>query len=294
MTQFDNIDGLWSTAQWSYIRKNIGEWRGCFIQFSSAANPVSETPSVLILEEDCPNQHMTLVLKRTSQGKNTHILERDLGYPGAVPYICFFPTGAFSQGAMQRRPWSSFGAEFSLLFDQQRMRLVQLYKGTASGDHTLDYVTLIPEYRFPDKGRPAETVTAHLSMDSLLGTWQGESLYLPATMETPQIGTSYWQAECSNDQLLLSFAPESNLQKAVSQRFTRVDQHRWQAVENPLQLWLLPGNISCTVYPQLPRNYGAQLELCWYLSIHQRQRIIRDYDDAGNWLGTSLNLETRV
>lgn len=292
MTQFNDIDRLWDAAQWSYIRQNIGEWRGAFIQFSPAASRVSDTPSVLTLEEDRPGQHMTLVLKRTPQGKTTHTLERELGYPGAVPYICFFPTGAFSQGAMHRRPWSSFGAEFSLLWGHQRMRLVQLYKGTASGDHTLDYVTLIPEWR--SQGTAPKAVTARLNLDTLLGTWRGESLYLPATMETPQIGASYWQAQYSNDQLLLSFAPESRPQKTGSQRLTRIDPHRWQTVENPLQLWLLPGNVSCTVYPQLPKHHAAQLELCWYLSANQRQRIVRDYDDAGNWLGTSLMLETRV
>ncbi len=82
MTQFNgiSIDRLWDVDQWSYIRKNIGEWRGSFIQFSPTADQMSETPSVLTLEEDHPDQHMTLVLKRTPQGKNTHTLERDLGY----------------------------------------------------------------------------------------------------------------------------------------------------------------------------------------------------------------------
>ncbi|ESA37075.1 hypothetical protein N836_04505 [Leptolyngbya sp. Heron Island J] len=301
MTHFNDIaiEHLWDAEQWSYIRKNVGEWRGAFMQFSPMAHQVSETPSVLTLKEDRPNQHMTLVLKRTPPGKTTHTLERDLGYPGAIPYVCFFPTGAFSQGAMQRYPCSSFGAEFSLLSDHRRMRLVQLYKGSASGDHILDYVTLIPEYRFSDQGTPSETMPPVLTIDTLLGEWRGECLYLPATMETPQVSTSYWQAQGSKQELILSFTPDDNrpdqkTPKTVPQRFTPVDQQRWQAVEQSLQLWLLPGNVSCTVYPQLPKHYGAQIELCWYLSTHQRQRIVRDYDDTGNWLGTSLMLEARV
>ena len=301
MTYFNGIaiERLWEADQWSYIRKNIGTWQGTFMQFSSVAHRVSETPSILTLQEDRPNQHMTLVLKRTPPGQPTHTLERDLGYPGALPYICFFPTGAFSQGAMQRRPWSSFGAEFSLLSDHRRMRLVQLYKGTASGDHTLDYVTLIPEYRVSKPEIAPETRLPVLSVDTLLGTWKGECLHLPATMEAPQVSTSYWQAQRSNHELILSFSSAPNTlasetSKTASQRLTPVDQHRWQALHQPLQLWLLPGNVSCTVYPQLPKHHGAQIELCWYLSTHQRQRIIRTYDDVGEWLGTSLMLETRV
>lgn len=296
MSQFAgaSISHLWDSDQWAYIRQNLGEWRGSFIQFSLDAIQVSETPSVLTLNEDRPGQHMTLVLKRTPQGKNTHTTERDLGYPGAIPYICFFPTGAFCQGAMHRRAWSSFGSEFSLLSDNRRIRLVQLYTGTASGDHTLDYVTLIPECRSPATAEISEIGKTRLGIDTLIGTWQGESLYLSATMETPLVGASRWQAERVEDGLVLSQHADVGPQQLTPQRFTSIDQHRWQAVDNPQQLWLLPGDVSCTVYPQLPRQHGPRLEFCWYLSSQQRQRIVRDYDAVGDWIGTSLALETRI
>ncbi len=298
MTEFADIDidHLWTTEQWTYIRKNIGEWRGSFIQFSPSAVWVGETPSVLTLEEDCPDQHMTLVLKRTPQGQPTQTMERDLGYPGAAPYICFFPTGAFSQGAMVRRPWSSFGSEFSLLADNRRLRLVQLYNGTATGEHTLDYVTLIPEHRPSNAG----TQVLHggpneprLALDRVLGTWQGNSLYLSATMDRPRVGPSVWQAQRMGDELRVSWGQEPGQTDSGTQRFTPVDPHRWQAVDSPLQFWLLPGDASCTVYSQVPRQSGARLELCWYLSSRQRQRLVRDYGTDGNWMGTSLMLETR-
>ena len=285
-----SIDNLWTTDQWGYIRKNIGEWRGAFIQFSPEADQIAETPSVLTLEEDSLDQHMTLTLTRTPTGKPPHTMQRDLGYPGVAPYICFFPTGAFSQGATYRRPWSSFGSEFSLLSENRRMRLVQLYNGTASGEHTLDYVTLIPEYRSPETGYP-EAVTDSLDVDMLLGTWKGHYLYLPATMDSPRIGESCAQTQRVGDDLVLSLAAE--IETANKQRFVQVDRQRWQAVDQPLQLWLLPGGVSCTVYPQLPRQQGARLELCWYLSASQRQRIVREYDAEGNWISTSLSVETR-
>ncbi len=286
-----SIKHLWAADQWAYIRKNIGQWYGSFIRFSPEATRMSETPSVLTLQEDCPGQHMTLVLKRTPPGKDTHVMERELGYPGAVPYICFFPTGAFSQGTMQRRPLSSFGAEFSLLANNRRMRLIQLYKGTADGQHTLDYVTLVPEHRSPEMAKTEQT---RLSLDDLLGTWRGECIYLPATMETPQVNVSYWQAQQSNDELLLTWGTEGEERRFKMQRFTLVDQHRWQAIDQSLQLWLLPGGVSCMIYPNLPQHQNVRLELCWYLSPQQRQRIVRDYDDTGDWVGTSLMLETRV
>ncbi|MEM9976498.1 MAG: DUF3598 family protein [Cyanobacteria bacterium P01_D01_bin.2] len=291
MMQFANIpmDRFWSADQWTYIRKNIGEWRGSFIQFSPTAARVSDTPSVLTLTEDRPGQHMALVLKRTPPGQSTHTMERDLGYPGAIPYICFFPTGAFSQGAMQRRSWSSFGAECSLLADDCRLRLVQLYSGNASGDHTLDYVTLIPEYRSPRAGENLEKLKSHLDMETVLGTWQGDSLYLSATMDNPQVGVSHWQAQRVGDILTLSLGSETQ-----PQQFTAIDRHRWQAVGAPRQLWLLPGDVSCMVYPHLPRHHHARLELCWYLSSERRQRLVRDYDADGNWVGTSLMLENRI
>lgn len=296
MTLLDiNPEQFWTTDQWSYIRKNIGEWQGAFIQFSSTATWVSHTPSVLTLAEDRPGEHMTLVLKRTPPGKPTHAVERDLGYPGAAPYICFFPTGAFSQGAMQHRPWSSFGAEFSLLANNRRRRLVQLYSGTASGDHILDYVTLIPEHRpGPTMShQPSSTVAADvndvtpLSLETVQGTWQGTCLTLPATMESPQIKTTQWQARYGGKDLTVS-------EDGKRQRFVAVDEHRWQGAESALQLWLLSGNVSCTVYPHLPRQQGACLEFCWYLSAQQRQRIVREYGADGSWVSTSLMVETRV
>ncbi|MEM7793945.1 MAG: DUF3598 family protein [Cyanobacteria bacterium P01_C01_bin.118] len=292
-----NLEHLWTTDQWTYIRKNIGEWQGAFIQFSPSAAWVSSTSSVLTLEEDRPGEHMTLVLKRTSPGKPTHTMERDLGYPGAAPYICFFPTGAFSQGAMQRRPWSSFGSEFSLLADNQRRRLVQLYSGTASGDHTLDYVTLIPEHRSGAVGihqtssTPAvidvDDMTTRLGLETVRGRWQGTGLILSANMESPQLKTIQWQARCDGGDLMV-------LEDGQEQRFVAIDSHRWQGLESAVQFWLLPGDVSCTVYPQLPRQHGARLEFCWYLSAQQRQRIVREYGADGGWGSTSLMVETRV
>ncbi|MGD1948919.1 MAG: DUF3598 family protein [Leptolyngbyaceae cyanobacterium] len=290
--QFSSVSTLWTTDQWGYIRKNIGEWRGAFMQFSPEANPITETPSVLTLEEDSLDQHMTLTLTRTPEGTPPSTVRRDLAYPGAAPYICFFPTGAFSQGATQRRLWSSFGAEFSLLSENRRMRLVQLYNGTASGDHTLDYVTLIPEYRSPEATTP-EAVTECLDVDNLLGTWKGEYLYLPATMDSSRVGDSCLQTEQLRDGSVLQTTVESWGQQADKQRFVQIDRHRWQAVDQSLQLWLLPGGVSCMVYPQLPRQQSARLEFCWHVSSHQRQRVVRDYDADGNWVGTSLIIETR-
>lgn len=287
MIQFadTSIENLWTADQWTYIRKNTGEWHGSFIQFSPEADRVSDTPSVLTLEEDRLDQHMVLVLKRTPQGQSTQTMTRELGYPGAVPYICFFPTGAFSQGAMQRRPWSSFGAEFCLLSGNRRLRLVQLYNGTANGEHLLDYVTLIPEYR-PGADNTTHEI-ARLSVDTLLGPWHGDRLYLPATMDSPQVSTSRWQAQRSGAELILSE------DRGLQQKFTPIDQYRWQAVDELKHLWLLPRGVSCTVYPQLPSKHPAQIEVCWYLSERQRQRIVRDYDAEGNWMGTALMIEAR-
>mgnify|MGYP001791232291 CR=1 FL=1 len=285
MTEFADtpIDHLWSTDQWTYIRKNIGQWRGPFIQFSSQAAQGSEVPWVRTLAKERLHQHMSLALQLT--------LHRQPNYtPGHD--ICCLPTGAFSQGAMVRRPWSSFGAEFSLLTDNRRLRLVQLYNGTASGEHTLDYVTLIPEYRSPAVG-PDALDSPPLTLDTVLGTWQGNSLYLPATMDKPHIGSSHWQAQRRGNDLTVTWGQESKPTDPKTQRFTPIDPHRWQAADSSLQFWLLPGGASCTVYPQLSKQQGARLELCWYLSSHQRQRLVRDYGTDGNWIGTSLMLETR-
>ena len=127
-----------------------------------------------------------------------------------------------------------------------------------------------------------------------LGEWQGESLYLPATMTAPQIGASCCQAQRTEDGFILSWDTEMAPQSPEPQRFTPLDSQRWQAANGPQQLWLLPYGVSCTVYPQLPRQHGVRLEFCWYLSSRQRQRIVRDYDATGDWVGTSLTLETRI
>ena len=278
---------FWRGGQWPCIQQNLGEWRGAFVQFSATAERQTVTPSRLTLTEDRPTEHMTLVLERTPPGQATQTTVRELAYPGAAPYICFFPTGAFSQGAQQRRPWSSFGAEFCLLSGQRRLRLVQLYTGDAAGRHRLDYVTLIHEERSPAAAPviPEE----RLGVESLVGTWQGHGLLLPATMEAPQVVPSCCQIRLQNGRLEQR-QPDRG---AVSRYVSSADGYRWQAESHSQQLWLLP-QATCTAYPQLEKEETVCLELCWYLSSSQRQRLVRTYGKDGGWQTVALFTESRI
>jgi hypothetical protein len=91
--------------------------------------------------------------------------------------ILFFENGAFSQGSLHWGPFSEFGAEFGLIEGDRRLRLVMLY----NTDIRFARLTLIRE-KLTGTNTPERSP---LTIDHLLGQWQGEAMTIYPVCNTP-------------------------------------------------------------------------------------------------------------
>ncbi|MEQ9486565.1 MAG: DUF3598 family protein [Coleofasciculus sp. F4-SAH-05] len=163
-------------SQWECLLENLGEWQGSFTRFSPQRKPLTpsevemltDTPTVVSLEGLNQNKTVRQVIRRYPP--NRDVEETVLEYSTLARSVLFFETDAFSQGSMQWGTFSEFGAELGLIAGNRRLRLVQLY----DKDAQLSQLTLIREKR-------AGTDTPErppLTVDRLLGEWQGEAVTL--------------------------------------------------------------------------------------------------------------------
>ncbi|MEO0539434.1 MAG: DUF3598 family protein [Cyanobacteria bacterium P01_A01_bin.105] len=275
-------------SQWDCIRQNVGEWQGSFTQFSPTGERVKDTPSRLTLVEDRPDQHMTLTLERTPPGGRPHTVVQEFGPPGPAPYVVFFGSGAFSQGPLQRRGWSDFGAELALNTGDRRLRTVQMYDSDVAGHSVLHYVTLIREGRAG--GQTPERPLACWA--DVTGDWTGQAIFQASNMDAPVVAQSRHSLSNAGSSHSEIVVPTGQTLLSDTQTFTqRTDQ---RLSNDHWQMLLLPDGAVCTVPHRLLANQGFTLELAWLLAPNHRQRLIRQYDDQGNWLGLFWMTESRT
>lgn len=299
------------TSQWQNIRQNIGTWHGSFTQFSPEGTQVSDTPSVLTLEETALDATMALTLTRTPADGPEKVNRLTFTAPGPAPYIYFFESGAFSQGSAQWSSFGQFGAEVSLkVGGDRRVRYVMMYEGTTHYTSKLKYVTLICETQ------PGGTAFAEptLTPDQLLGHWQGTAEILTASTGEITVGTSDWQL--TNDLALTCKESSDGANTAHETQPSLTLAGNRQAtfpVENVLlltetvkdtekrgtvkgteetaltyQLMLLPKGAYCLLPQEICREKAFRIEVGWLGSDGRRARLIRHYDARGVWMASSL------
>jgi hypothetical protein len=280
-------------SQWQCIQQNIGTWRGSFTQFSPDGIQVKDTPSVLTLTETEPDKKMQITLERTPANGQPETIQREFSYPGPAPYVYFFETGAFAQGSAQWAAFGQFGAEISLNAGDKRLRFVIMYDSTSAGTSKIKYVTLIRETR---------TSAAHfeepsLTLEQLLGQWEGSVSILYANMEPMSTGSSQWQLDKS---LVLSSQEDFgetvkklSLGKDLSEESSAKSENILSLTGDlPYQLMLLPNGAYCLLPKIIQKDIAFQIETGW-LSIDQalsgsRIRLIRYYDARGVWTDSAL------
>ncbi len=282
-------------SQWDCIRQNVGVWHGSFTQFSAEGKRVKDTPSVLRLEETELNEKMQLTLERMPAGESPNTVQRTFSAPGPAPYVYFFESGAFSQGASQWRPFSQFGAEMSIKVGDRRVRFVVMYESTAEGTSQIDYVTLIREAQ--EKGVQFEQ--PDLSVRSLLGRWIGKVEVLHAAMTPLSEGDSQWQFENSK---LASDEQFGELKQSVclsgEETDLTVDGPVVLQGALPYRLMPLPNGAYCLTPQTIRKGEAFRVEVGWLWGAGRcsdgsdgdglRSRLIRYYDAQGVWTHTAL------
>jgi len=271
-------------TQWNCLLQNLGEWQGSFTRFSAQGDEMEDTPTVVSLEGLNDNQTIRQIIRRLTPAPNEKVLE----YSTLGRGILFFEDGAFSQGSLQFAPFSEFGAELGLIYGDRRLRLVQLFNRQSQCDR----VTLIREHR-------AGTTTsdlAPLTVDNLVGIWNGEATTLYPDWREPSTFSSRLQIQREGDRLLqrLSFGSGASNQAIAS--VAEIDGNRLTFTQSvqPVQVVLLPNGASSNCPIQIKSGEAFFLEVGWLIQPNLRQRMIRSYSDKGEWLSLTLVTEQKV
>ena len=297
-------------SQWECLLQNLGEWQGSFTQLSPQGELLEDTPTVVSLQGLDNNQTMRQTISRLRP--NQPIEEKVLEYSSLGRGVMFFEDGAFSQGSIQFSPFSEFGAELGLINGDsasdlalplalaqpshradRRLRLVQIFSKTGY----LERLNLIRE-------KLAGTTTAerpHLRVEDLLGEWQGEAVTLYPDWRSPETYPTKLRIEKSNAQLTQQIT--INTDSGRDAHSTTRNISSTARIENsclyfdrgpqPSQVLLLPDGASAASPQQITVGQAFFLELGWLLQPNQRQRLIRRYNDKGEWSSLTLVTEQK-
>ena len=276
------------TSQWDYFLKNLGEWHGSFTRMSPQGEEVADTPTLVTLEGLNNNKNVHQVVRYLPPDEPSRDVVVD--YDSLNRSIIFFPNGAFSQGSMQWGPYSTFGGEFGLINNDfgdgtRRLRMVELFNSSAK----LERVVLIREKFLHSKvaERPS------LKVDSLIGEWSGEATTMYADLSNPTTFSSYLKIKKIDDSHIEQTLSFNN--KNISS-IARIEGSRllFENSSLPSQVLLLSDGASCNCPLEIKLGHNFVLEMGWLLKPDIRQRIIRSYNEKGNWVSCTLVTEKKV
>ncbi len=263
-------------SQWQSLLQNLGEWQGSFTRLSPQGEILEDIPSVVSLEALNNNQTIRQTIRLGSD-------EKVLEYSSLGRGVLFFENGAFSQGTIQLAPFSEFGAELGLIHENRRLRLVQLFDKNGH----LDKLTLIREHlsTTPAVEHPALTVEA------LLGEWRGEAVTIYSDLRSPDTYSTNLQLQLDDTGRLiqnLTFANRIITSTAsVNGSILKFDQN----TQKQVQVFLLPDGTSATCPLKIQFRQPLFLEVGWLIEPNLRQRMIRSYNDKGEWVSLTLVTE---
>lgn len=273
-------------SQWECLLKNLGEWQGSFTRFSPQAEQLEDTSTVVSLEGLNENQTIRQFVRRLPP--NQPVDEKVLEYSSLNRSVLFFENGAFSQGSIQWGPFSEFGAELGLIEDNCRLRLVQLF----NKESQLSQLTLIREKLAGTEAsqRPA------LTIEQLLGEWRGAAVTLYPDWRSPDTYPTQLKLYRENSDRLvqqLTFGTEASVRTITSTAKINGSILHFDKSPLPTQVLLLPDGASSTCPLQVKPGHFFILEVGWLLQPDQRQRLVRSYNDKGEWISLTLVKEHR-
>lgn len=272
------------TAQWDNLLRHLGTWQGYFTRLSPQGAIAANIPSLVTLEGLNQNQTIRQTIQQFSPETGDLQQNRVLEYSALNRSTLFFENGAFSQGSIQFGPFSEFGAELGFIQADRRLRLVQLF----DKESRLSSFTLIREHRqhIPMFDRPP------LTLEMLLGEWQGEAVTLYPDWRTPSrysTALSIWQVGDRLHHRLTAPQIELTSTAQINGSILLFDQGK-----HPVQVLLLPDGASSNTPLTIPKGQPFFLEAGWLIEENLRQRLIRSYDAKGEWSNLTLIIERKV
>ena len=283
-------------SQWECLLQNLGSWQGSFTRLSIRGEILEDIPSETTLELKEDNRTLRQVVRRFYDGQPDNLV---LEYRSLNKSTVFFESGAFSQGALQFAPYTDFGAELGLIYGDRRMRIVILYDKSQ-----LDRFTFIRE-RLPNSTTPERPT---LTLEALLGRWEGESVTLAADWLVPESTptTTEWKRE--GDRVIMSLQMSTPAGNQTFDSIAHVDPlnpqilHFQQSIQQisqqnqdlGIQTIFLPDGASITCPQAIANRQQFRLSISWLLEPNLHQRMIRSYDSNGAWSSISLVTERKV
>ncbi len=272
---------------WKNFLKNLGEWQGSFTSVSLEGELLNSTPSILSLEGRENNQLVLFRLRRFGAGGYSEPPVSDYcqEYRSLGRQIIFFAPGAFSKGSLQLAPFAEFGAEYGFVAENRRLRFLQLYDRQGN----LSSLTLIREFRSGTDARERPP----LRLEQLLGQWEGIACTAypdwrpPETystrLEIKEIGGGRLQQQLSfGDRTITSTA--------------RIEGNKLHFEEGalPRRILLLPDGASSNAPMQVKLRQPFFVEVGWLLEDKERQRLIRSYNEKGEWMSATHVIERKI
>ncbi|MGK7880852.1 MAG: DUF3598 family protein [Crocosphaera sp.] len=272
---------------WQNFLKNLGEWRGSFTKISPQGDILDSTLSIISLEGLENNKLVKFRLRRFGGDSYDENPTQDYTqeYRSLGRQIIFFETGSFSKGSFQLAPFADFGSEFGFIKGDRRLRCVLLYYP----QNELSSITLIREFR----GGTNAQERPQLTLNQLLGKWQGTAYtayrYLRPTdkfetsLEVKQIDNNKIQQQLTFPGKTLTSTANIEGNKLV-----------FNTGDNSRQILLLPDGTSTNAPLKLELRKPFFLEIGWLVNEKERQRLIRNYDATGAWVGSTLVIEKKI
>ena len=272
---------------WGNFLKNLGEWQGSFTSVSLEGKLLDSTASILNLE-GFENDRMVKFRLRRFSGSDYNeppTLDYAQEYRSLGKQAVFFQTGAFSKGPLQFAPFSDFGAEYGFVTKNRRLRFVQLYDRQSN----LSKLILIREFR---SGTDAQE-RPPLTIDQLLGQWQGTACTAYSDWQPSQTFTTHLSVKDLGNghiQQQLSFGDRTITSTA------RIAGNSLQFEDTPIprKILLLPDGTSSNTPQHLKLRQPFFMELGWLVAENERQRLIRSYNEKGEWVSATFVTEHRV
>jgi Domain of unknown function (DUF3598) len=271
-------------SNWANFLKNLGEWEGTFTQISTDGELLDSVPSILNLEGLEDNQLVRFRLRRFATDiREQPTSDRSQEYSDLGKQAVFFDTGAFSKGSLQVAPFSEFGAEYGFVGENRRSRLVQLFDKQGA----FSSLTLISEVR---SGMNA-TIRPHLTVKQLVGKWKGTAYTCYSDWKDPDsYATSLEISEIDGSlQQQISFGERTITSSA------RIDNNQlhFEDGATPRRILLLPDGVSSNTPLQISHRQPFFVEAGWLLSDNERQRLMRNYNEKGEWISSTHIIEHR-
>ena len=269
-------------SNWQNFLQNLGEWQGSFTTFSAAGEIVSSTVSILNLVAAEENKLVKFRVRR--YGAEGYGSEPTTDFTEEYRTIgrqnVFFDTGAFSKGTIQISPVSDFGAEYGFVALDRRLRFVQLF----DMERKFSKVVLIREFLADSKAIEQPPLT----VDRLIGRWIGQATTAYADLRNPEVIETCLEIQrIGVDQLqqTLTFGDRSISSTAL------ITENKLIFTDTNREILLLPDGGSSNVPLQINSRTAVFVEAGWLVTDTDRQRMLRSYNDQGEWVSSTHVIE---